>query len=196
MLDDRIKPGAWEPLTANNFPKIFSKLGTDRAKDANELAMWAARLVVPYPCGTVKSIKMAPDATKKQLSLAIRCDDTLGLSVSEKGAIQFRHKVDPTRFPDDGSQLVDMYARPTANRDAAALMGENTGPVDINDLDEVDRAIRLAINLAGYPCAKPILVVPTALDNKFSVTCITNRSGEGRSRYIVDSKTEKVVPVG
>ena len=82
-----------------------------------------------------------------------------------------------------------------AARDAKALTGEDTGRVDYDDLDEADRAIRLAINLSGNLCAKPILVSPMALAGKYAVTCITNRTGRGRSRYIVDSGTQEVVPV-
>lgn len=36
-----------------------------------------------------------------------------------------------------------------------------SGPVRLADLDEADRAIRLAINLSGHLCAKPIEVMPS-----------------------------------
>lgn len=80
-------------------------------------------------------------------------------------------------------------------RDARAMLGEDVGPVRFSELDEADKAIRLVINLNGYLCAKPILVTPTDDGETFDVRCITNRSGKGRSRYLVNAETNNVVEI-
>lgn len=64
-------------------------------------------------------------------------------------------------------------------------------PIKLSDLDESDRAIRLAINRGGHLCARPIEVqeVGTGL---YGVQCITNRDGTGLSNYLVNSRTNEV----
>ena len=64
-------------------------------------------------------------------------------------------------------------------------------PVKIGDLDEAEKAIRLAINLSGNLCAKPIEVREVGA-NLYGVHCITNRDGTGRSNYLVNSRTNEV----
>ena len=64
-------------------------------------------------------------------------------------------------------------------------------PVRMGDLDEAEKAIRLAINLSGNLCAKPIEVREVGA-NLYGVHCITNRDGTGRSNYLVNSRTNEV----
>lgn len=64
-------------------------------------------------------------------------------------------------------------------------------PVKMGDLDEAEKAIRLAINLSGNLCAKPIEVREVGA-NLYGVHCITNRDGTGRSNYLVNSRTNEV----
>lgn len=64
-------------------------------------------------------------------------------------------------------------------------------PVKMNDLDDAEKAIRLAINLSGNLCAKPIEVREVGA-NLYGVHCITNRDGTGRSNYLVNSRTNEV----
>lgn len=64
-------------------------------------------------------------------------------------------------------------------------------PVRIDDLDEAEKAIRLAINLSGHLCAKPTEVREVG-PNLYGVHCITNRDGTGSSNYLVNSRTNEV----
>ncbi|MBL9070595.1 MAG: hypothetical protein JNM03_11480 [Sphingopyxis sp.] len=64
-------------------------------------------------------------------------------------------------------------------------------PVRMGDLDEAEKVIRLAINLSGNLCAKPIEVRKVGA-NLYGVHCITNRDGTGRSNYLVNSRTNEV----
>lgn len=64
-------------------------------------------------------------------------------------------------------------------------------PVRMSDLDEAEKAIRLAINTSGHLCAKPIEVREVGA-NLYGVHCITNRDGTGRSNYLVNSRTNEV----
>jgi hypothetical protein len=64
-------------------------------------------------------------------------------------------------------------------------------PVKMNDLDEAEKAIRLAINLSGHLCAKPTEVREVG-PNLYGVHCVTNRDGTGSSNYLVNSRTNEV----
>lgn len=64
-------------------------------------------------------------------------------------------------------------------------------PIKLSDLDESDRAIRLAINQSGHLCARPIQV-QEAGTGLYGVQCITNRDGTGLSNYLVNSRTNEV----
>lgn len=64
-------------------------------------------------------------------------------------------------------------------------------PVRMDDLDEAEKAIRLAINLSGHLCAKPTEVREVG-PNLYGVHCITNRDGTGSSNYLVNSRTNEV----
>lgn len=64
-------------------------------------------------------------------------------------------------------------------------------PIRMTDLDDADRLIRLAINLNGYLCAKPIEVRPAGND-LYGVRCIMYRSGQGRANYLVNTRTNEV----
>jgi len=64
-------------------------------------------------------------------------------------------------------------------------------PVRMDDLDEAEKAIRLAINLSGHLCAKPTEVREVG-PNLYGVHCITNRDGTGGSNYLVNSRTNEV----
>lgn len=64
-------------------------------------------------------------------------------------------------------------------------------PVRLDDLDEAEKAIRLAINLSGHLCAKPTEVREVG-PNLYGVHCITNRDGTGGSNYLVNSRTNEV----
>jgi hypothetical protein len=64
-------------------------------------------------------------------------------------------------------------------------------PVKMIELDEADRAIRLAINLSGHRCARPTEVRLVGPD-LYGVHCVTNRDGTGGSNYLVNSRTNEV----
>ena len=93
--------------------------------------------------------------------------------------------VDPVR---SSSNTKDLAAeRPAATASKAE-------PVKPGDLDDAEKAIGLAINLAGYLCAKPTEVVEAG-PQLYGVHCITNRDGTGRSNYLVNSRTHEVTPI-
>lgn len=83
----------------------------------------------------------------------------------------------------------DAAVPPTLVADATPL--PKPEPVKMGDLDEADKAIRLAINISGHLCAKPIEVREVGA-NLYGVHCITNRDGTGRSNYLVNSRTNEV----
>ncbi len=74
---------------------------------------------------------------------------------------------------------------------ADAVPSPKPKPVKLADLDEADRAIRLAINQSGHLCARPTEVREVAAD-LYGVHCITNRNGTGGSNYLVNSRTNEV----
>lgn len=63
--------------------------------------------------------------------------------------------------------------------------------IKLDDLDDAEKAIRLAINVSGHLCAKPTEVREVG-PSLYGVHCITNRDGTGRSNYLVNSRTNEV----
>ena len=172
-LDSRIAPNAIREVTKENAAKVYRRLGPKRVSDANKLALWAARSAASSMCRTVNSVKISPDASRDQLAWDISCDKTLGISVSEKGALETWRSLEPSTNKSDGSNLPDMYAkRAIPQRDGAA---------DV---------IGAAINLNGQLCARVIEVRPLKVRaNTYEVTCTEYRRGSGTVRYLLDSES-------
>ncbi|USU06579.1 hypothetical protein NF699_07955 [Sphingomonadaceae bacterium OTU29LAMAA1] len=170
-MDKQIRPDAWAPISPVNPPAAYRKLGAKRLADANELAPWAGRSALEGYCREVKSIRLGADATRKQLSWSIKCDDTLGLSISEKGALKTRHRLDPTRYARDGSELSDMYRKPE--------------PADQVDVEKTAATI---INLNRHLCARVTNIAPLQMrEGVYEVTCVKYRGGAGTVRYLLDA---------
>ncbi|MDF2496066.1 hypothetical protein [Sphingomonas sp.] len=177
-LDQHIKGDAWKPLTRQKDSGLYRKLGKERFADANALAMWAGRSALQDMCREVKSIKVSSDATRSQLSWDIKCDQTLGISVSEKGALQTRNAVDPS-FKDRGESLPDMYSRSGAGEGA-----------------DVEKLAATIINLNRHLCAKVLDISPLQMrEGVYEVTCIEYRGGTGTVRYMLDARAGLASPL-
>lgn len=92
---------------------------------------------------------------------------------------------------DTSSSVVEPETTPHPAPVAEAAPPPKPQPVKMNDLDEAEKAIRLAINLSGHLCAKPTEVREVG-PNLYGVHCITNRDGTGGSNYLVNSRTNEV----
>lgn len=92
---------------------------------------------------------------------------------------------------DTSSSVVEPETPPHPAPVAEAAPPPKPQPVKMNDLDEAEKAIRLAINLSGHLCAKPTEVREVG-PNLYGVHCITNRDGTGGSNYLVNSRTNEV----
>ena len=67
-------------------------------------------------------------------------------------------------------------------------------PKSVAQMDESDRMIAFAINKSGNLCARPI-EVREAGGGLYGVRCITNRNGTGISDYLVNARTNEVIPI-
>lgn len=54
--------------------------------------------------------------------------------------------------------------------------------------------VAATINSAGHLCAKPV-EMQQAAPGQYGIGCITNRSGSGRTIYLLDSRTGNVDPI-
>lgn len=177
-LDQHIRSDAWKPLTRQQNRALYRKLGKERFDDANALAMWAGRSALQDMCHEVKSIKVGSDATREQLAWSIKCDDTLGISVSEKGALQTRHALDP-KFVERGDKLPKMYNRSASSGDA-----------------DIEKLAATIINLNRHLCAKVVAISPLQMrDGVYEVTCIEYRGGTGTVRYLLDARAGLASPL-
>jgi len=177
-LDQHIRGDAWKPLTRQQNATLYRKLGKERFADANALAMWAGRNALQDICRDVKSIKVGSNATRGQLSWSIECDETLGISVSEKGALQTRNAIDPS-FKDRGDGLPDMYSRSAPSEDA-----------------DIEKLAATIINLNHHLCAQVLEISPLQMrDGVYEVTCIEYRGGTGTVRYMLDARAGLASPL-
>lgn len=73
----------------------------------------------------------------------------------------------------------------------------NTAPKTKADKKKTGQAadfVGATINSQGYLCHRPVEVVEAA-DGQYGIGCITHRSGNGRSIYLVDVRSGSVSPL-